>query len=181
MLRRLCLPQLEDPASPRASVSLHRPCSCGPSRQGESCAEPSSSLASLPTLGPCRSTACPLNKWMKVPDNDGDDEEEVEVKGVEISKCQSLIQASVCMNSFNLMTRLCVTGGEGGGSCHCSHLGASKFTLSVQGWLQPLATDWTALTHIHSPPGLESETCDQGVSRAELPPEAPGEGPSGLV
>ena len=31
------------------------------------------------------------------------------------------------------------------------------------------------------PPVLESETCDQGVGRAQLPPEAPGEGPSGLV
>ena len=69
----------------------------------------------------------------------------------------------------------------GGGSCHCSHLGAGKFTLSVQGWLQPLATDWTVLTQIDSPPVLESETCDQGVGRAELPPEAPGEGLSGLV
>ena len=69
----------------------------------------------------------------------------------------------------------------GGGSCHCSHLGAHKFTLSVQGRLQPLATDWTALTQIHSLPILESETCDQGVGRAELPPEAPAEGPSGLV
>ena len=69
----------------------------------------------------------------------------------------------------------------GGGSCHCSHLGAGKFTLSVQGWLQPLATDWTVLTQIDSPPVLESETCDQGVGRAELPPEAPAEGPSGLV
>ena len=74
---------------------------------------------------------------------------------------------------------LCVWGR--GRSCHCSHLGAGKFTLSVQGWLQPLATDWTALTQTHSPPVLESETCDQGAGRAQLPPEAPGEGPSGLV
>ena len=66
-------------------------------------------------------------------------------------------------------------------SSHCSHLGANKFSLSDQGRLQPLATDWTALTQIHSPPVLESETCDQGVGRAELPPEAPVEGPSGLV
>ena len=74
------------------------------------------------------------------------------------------------------MTRLCVR--VGGRSCHCSHLGAGKFTLSVQGQLQPLTTDQTALTQIHSPPVLESETCDQGVGRAELPPE---EGPSGLA
>lgn len=80
------------------------------------------------------------------------------------------------------MTRLCVSVcGAGGWSCHCSHPGAGKFTLSIQGWLQPLATDWTAVTQTHSPPGLESETCDQGVGRAELPPEAPVEGPSGLV
>ena len=46
---------------------------------------------------------------------------------------------------------MCWGWGVGGGSCHCSHLGASKFTLSVQGWLQPLATDWTALTQIHPP------------------------------
>ena len=87
------------------------------------------------------------------------------------------------INSFNLMTRLCVCVGRGGGSrsCHCSHLRTGKFTVSVQGQLQPLATDWTALTRINSPPVLESETCDQGVGRAELPPEAPGEGPSGLV
>ena len=77
------------------------------------------------------------------------------------------------------MTRLCVR--VGGGSCRCSHLGAGKFTLSVQGQLQTLTTDRTALTQIHSPPILESETCDQGVGRAELLPEAPGEGPSGLV
>ena len=31
------------------------------------------------------------------------------------------------------------------------------------------------------PPVLESETCDQGAGRAQFPPEAPGEGPSGLV
>ena len=81
----------------------------------------------------------------------------------------------MCINPFNLMTRLCVSVcGAGGQSCHCSHLGAGKFTLSIQGWLQPLATDWTALTQTHSPPGLESETCDQGVGRAQLPPEAPG-------
>ena len=86
------------------------------------------------------------------------------------------------INSFNLMTSLCVcVWGAGGWSCHCSHLGAGKFTLSVQGWLQPLATDWTALTQTHPPPVLESETYDQGVGRAQLPPEAPGEGPSGLV
>ena len=73
-------------------------------------------------------------------------------------------------------------GGElWGGSCHCSHLGAGKFIHSVQGRLQPLARDCTALTQIHSLPVLESETCDQGVGRAELPPEAPVEGPSGLV
>ena len=179
MLRLLCLPRLEDPASPGASVSLHRPCPCGPSRQGESCAEPPSSLATLPTSGPCRRAECLLNEWMRAAYYDGDDDEEEEVKGLR-SKCQSLIQASVRINSFNLMTRLCVCG-VGGGSCHCFHLGASKFTLSVQGRLQPLATDWTALTRIHSPPVLESETCDQGVGRAELPPEAPGEGPSGLV
>ena len=70
------------------------------------------------------------------------------------------------INAFNLMTRLCVSVcGAGGRSCHCSHLGAGKFTLSIQGWLQPLATDWTAVTQTHSPPGLESETCDQGVGR----------------
>ena len=79
------------------------------------------------------------------------------------------------------MTRLCVFEWGRGQSCHCSHLGAGKFTLSVQGWLQPLATDWTALTQTHLPPVLESETCDQGAGRAQLPPEAPGEGPSGLV
>ena len=61
---------------------------------------------------------------------------------------------------------MCRGGGE---SCHCSHLGASKFSLSVQGWLQTLATDWTALTQIHFLPVLESETCNQGVGRAELP------------
>ena len=77
------------------------------------------------------------------------------------------------------MTRLCVR--VGGRSCHCSHLGAGKFTLSVQGQLQPLTTDQTALTQIHSPPVLEPETCDQGVGRAELLPEAPGEGSCGLV
>ena len=76
---------------------------------------------------------------------------------------------------------MCLCVGGRGRSCHCSHLGAGKFTLSVQGWLQPLATDWTALTQTHSPPVLESETCDQGAGRAQLPPEAPGEGPSGLV
>ena len=162
-------------------MSLHRPCPCGPSRQGESCAEPPSLLASLHTLGPCTSTSCPLNEWMRASNNDSDDDEEEEVKGLR-SKCQSLIQASVRINAFNLMTRLCVSVcGAGGRSCHCSHLGAGKFTLSIQGWLQPLATDWTALTQTHSPPGLESETCDQGVARAELPPEAPAEGPSGLV
>ena len=177
MLRLLCLPRLEDPASPGASVSLHRPCPCGPSRQGESCAEPPSSLASLPTSGPCRRAECLLNEWMRAAYYDGDDDEEEEVKGLR-SKCQSLIQASGRINSFNLMTRLCVgVGGWGGGSCHWSHLGPGKFTLSVQGQLQPLATDWTALTQIHCPPVLESETC-QGVGRAELPPE---EGPSGLA
>lgn len=76
---------------------------------------------------------------------------------------------------------MCVWRGGDGRSCHCSHLGAGKFTLSVQGRLQPLATDWTALTQIHSPQVLQSETCDQRVGRAELPREAPGEGPSGLV
>ena len=123
---------------------------------------------------------CPPNGWMRAANSDGDDDkEEEEVKGAEI-QVSVLVQASVRINSFNLMTRLCVCG-VGGGSCHSFHLGASKFTLSVQGRLQPLSTDWTALTRIHSPPVLESETCDQGVGRAELPPEAPGEGPSGLV
>ena len=43
---------------------------------------------------------------------DGDDDEEEEVKGLR-SKCQSLIQASVRINSFKLMTRLCVRVGVG--------------------------------------------------------------------
>ena len=45
--------------------------------------EPPSSLALLPTSGPCKSTTCPLNEWMRAPNNDGDEEEE-EVKGAEI-------------------------------------------------------------------------------------------------
>ena len=56
----------------------------GPSRQGESCAEPPSSLAPLPISGPCRSTVCPLNEWMKALNNDSDDNEEEEEKGAEI-------------------------------------------------------------------------------------------------
>ena len=55
-----------------------------PQQADESCAEPPSSLASLPTSGPCRSTVCPLNEWMKAPNNDNDDDEEEEVKGAEI-------------------------------------------------------------------------------------------------
>lgn len=99
------LPRPEVPASPRASVSLHRPCPCGPSRQGESCVEPPSSLASFPTSGPCKSTACPLNEWMRTP-NDGDDDKEEEVKGAEtqVAVPDSGI-SSVHIHSFNLMTR----------------------------------------------------------------------------
>ena len=46
--------------------------------------EPPSSLASLPTSGPCRSTVGPLNEWMRAPNNDSDDDEEEEVKGAEV-------------------------------------------------------------------------------------------------
>ena len=46
--------------------------------------EPPSLLASLHTLGPCTSTACPLNEWMRASNNDSDDDEEEEVKGAKI-------------------------------------------------------------------------------------------------
>ena len=66
-------------------MSLHRPrAGHSPSRQGESCAEPPSLLASLHTLGPCTSTSCPLNEWMRASNNDSDDDEEEEVKGAKI-------------------------------------------------------------------------------------------------
>ena len=57
---------------------------------------------------------CPPNEWMRAANNDGDDdeEEEEEVKGAEI-QVSVLIQASVRINSFNLMTRLCVRVGCG--------------------------------------------------------------------
>ena len=73
--------------------------------------EPPSLLASLPASGPCRNTTCPLNEWMRAPHNDGDGDEEEEVKRAEI-QVSVPDSASVCMNSFNLMTRLCV--GVGG-------------------------------------------------------------------
>ena len=69
-----------------------------------------------------------------------------------------------------------------------------------QGPVLPLFSPWSRQVHSQCPgvaaatghrldsfntnsfaPVLESETCDQGAGRAQLPPEAPGEGPSGLV
>ena len=56
---------------------------------------------------------CPPNEWMRAANNDGDDDkEEEEVKGAEI-QVSVLIQASVRINSFKLMTRLCVRVGVG--------------------------------------------------------------------
>ena len=67
---------------------------------------------------------CPPNEWMRAANNDGDDDkEEEEVKGAEI-QVSVLIQASVRINSFNLMTRLCV--GVGG-----------------WGWVLPLFSPWS--------------------------------------
>lgn len=60
---------------------------------------------------------------MRAANNDGDDDEEEEVKGAEI-QVSVLIQASVRINSFNLMTRLCVWGGWGAGP-------ATVFTLEL--------------------------------------------------
>ena len=74
--------------------------------------------------------------------------------------------------------------------------------LGGRGWVLPLFSPWSQQVHSRCPgvaaatghrldsfntnsfpPSqvLESETCDQGVGRAELPSEAPAEGPSGLV
>ena len=75
--------------------------------------------------------------------------------------------------------------------------------MGGRGWVLPLFSPWSQQVHSQCPgvaaatghrldsfntnssppppPVLESETCDQGVGRAELPPEAPAEGPSGLV
>ena len=69
--------------------------SSGPSRQGESCAEPPSSQASLPTSGPWRNTVCSLNEWMRAPHNDSDDDEEEELKGAEIQV--SVPDSGICV------------------------------------------------------------------------------------
>ena len=49
--------------------------------------------ASLPTSGPCRSTACPLNDWIRAPNNDDDEEEEEEEEEEEVKVAE--IQMSV--------------------------------------------------------------------------------------
>lgn len=76
-----------------------------PQQAGESCPEPPSSRALLPTSGQCRCCTCPLNERMKFPNND-DDGVGGEEAGTHraLATCQALLQASVRINSFNPTT-----------------------------------------------------------------------------
>ena len=179
MLRRPCLPRPEDPASPGVSVSLHKPSPCGPSRQGEPCVEPPSSLASLPASGPCMST-----EWV----DEGPSQWRWWWRG-------GGSEAGWDPNVSPWFSHLCVW-------THLTSWQDCVLGLGGRGWVLPLFSPWSQQVHSQCPgvaaatghrldsfntnssplpPVLESETCDQGVGRAELPPEAPAEGPSGLV